>query len=51
LRLPPRPKLVVATAELAKEHERNHASRYADGHLPNALPPARPQLRLVQAGQ
>jgi hypothetical protein len=27
---------------LAKEHERNHVSRYAGGQVPNPLPPARP---------
>ena len=33
---------------LAKEHERNHKSRYADGEVPNPLPPSRPKLRLVK---
>lgn len=33
---------------LSKEHERTHASRYADGVVPNPLPPRRPQLRLVK---
>jgi hypothetical protein len=33
---------------LAKEHERVHQSRYADGAVPNPLPPKRPQLRLVK---
>ncbi len=33
---------------LAKEHERTHASRYAEGIVPNPLPPRRPQLRLVK---
>lgn len=33
---------------LAKEHERTHTSRYADGAIPNPLPPSRPYLRLVK---
>jgi hypothetical protein len=33
---------------LAKEYERTHASRYADGAVPNPLPPSRPHLRLVK---
>jgi hypothetical protein len=33
---------------LAKEHERVHASRYADGAAPNPLPRERPRLRLVK---
>jgi hypothetical protein len=33
---------------LAKEHERTHASRYADGAVSTPLPPSRPHLRLVQ---
>ncbi len=33
---------------LAKEHERTHASRYADGAVPNPLPASRPHLRLVK---
>jgi len=33
---------------LAKEHERTHRSRYADGAVPNPLPPPRPRLRLVK---
>lgn len=33
---------------LAKEHERTHRSRYADGAIPNPLPPSRPKLRLVK---
>jgi hypothetical protein len=33
---------------LAKEHERTHQSSYADGAVPNPLPPARPKLRLVK---
>jgi hypothetical protein len=33
---------------LAKEHERTHRSRYADGHVPNPLPRKRPKLRLVK---
>jgi len=33
---------------LAKEHERTHASRYADGDVPNPLPPSRPKLTLVK---
>jgi hypothetical protein len=33
---------------VAKEHERTHASRYADGAAPNPLPPSRPHLRIVK---
>lgn len=33
---------------LAKEHERTHQSRYADGAVPNPVPPSRPKLRLVK---
>jgi hypothetical protein len=33
---------------LAKEHERTHRSRYADGTIPNPLASGRPQLRLVK---
>jgi hypothetical protein len=33
---------------LAKEQERTHQSRYADGAIPNPLSPKRPQLRLVK---
>jgi hypothetical protein len=33
---------------LAKEHERTHQSRYADGRIPNPLPPDFPRLRLVK---
>ena len=33
---------------LAKEHERVHASRYADGIVPDPLPRQRPHLRLVK---
>jgi hypothetical protein len=33
---------------LAKEHERTHASRYADGAVPNPLPAGRPKLKLVK---
>ena len=33
---------------LAKEHERTHRSRYAEGVIPNPLPSRRPQLRLVK---
>ena len=35
---------------LAKEHERTHQSRYADGEVPNPIPPPRkrPALRLVK---
>jgi hypothetical protein len=33
---------------LAKEHERTHQSRYAQGEVPNPLPPSRPRLRLVK---
>jgi hypothetical protein len=33
---------------LAQEHERTHRSRYADGAIPNPLPPTRPHLKLVK---
>lgn len=33
---------------LAKEHERNHASRYADGIVPDPIPQPRPNLRVVK---
>lgn len=33
---------------LAKEHERTHASHYADGVVPNPLPTPGPHLRLVK---
>ena len=33
---------------LLKEHERTHESRYADGTVPNPLPPSPPRLRLVK---
>jgi hypothetical protein len=33
---------------LAKEHERTHRSRYADGDVPNPLTPSRPRLKLVK---
>jgi hypothetical protein len=33
---------------VAKEHERTHASGYADGAVPNPLPPSRPHLRLIK---
>lgn len=33
---------------LAKEHERTHQSRYADGAVPNPLTSRRPQLKLVK---
>lgn len=33
---------------VAKEHERTHASRYADGAVPNPLPPSRPHLQIVK---
>lgn len=33
---------------LGKEHQRTHKSRYADGAIPNPLPPSRPKLRLVK---
>ena len=33
---------------VAKEHERTHASRYADGAIPNPLPTSRPHLTLVK---
>jgi hypothetical protein len=36
------------TFHLAKEHERNHRSRYADGAPPDPLPARRPMLRLVK---
>ena len=32
---------------LAKEHERNHASRYADGVVPDPFPQPKPNLRVV----
>jgi hypothetical protein len=33
---------------LAKEHERTHASRYAESAVPTPLPPLRPHLKLVK---
>jgi hypothetical protein len=33
---------------LAKEHERNHSSRYADGIVPDPIPQPRPNLRIVK---
>ncbi len=33
---------------LAQDHQRNHASRYEDGHVPDPLPPAKPRLRRVK---
>lgn len=33
---------------VAKEHERTHASRYAEHAVPNPLPTSRPRLRLVK---
>jgi hypothetical protein len=33
---------------VAKEHERTHASRYADGAVPDPLPPSRPRLQIVK---
>jgi hypothetical protein len=33
---------------VAKEHERTHASGYADGAVPDPLPPSRPHLRLIK---
>lgn len=33
---------------LAKEHERTHVSRYADGAIPAVLPASRPKLTLVK---
>lgn len=33
---------------LAKEHDRTHRSRYADGTVPNPLPSRRPHLKLVK---
>lgn len=36
------------TFHLAREHQRTHASRYADGAIPNPLRPPRPQFKLVK---
>jgi hypothetical protein len=33
---------------VAKEHERTHASRYADGAVPDPLPHSRPRLQIVK---
>ena len=33
---------------IAKERERTHESRYADGTVPDPLPPSRPKLRLLK---
>lgn len=33
---------------LAKEHERNHTSRYTDGIVPDPIPQPRPNLRVVK---
>jgi hypothetical protein len=33
---------------VAKEHARTHALRYADGVVPNPLPPPRPHLKIVK---
>ena len=33
---------------LAKEHERVHQSRYADGIVPDPIPPQPPRLKLVK---
>jgi hypothetical protein len=33
---------------LAKEHERNHTSHYADGIVPDPIPQPRPNLRVVK---
>jgi len=33
---------------LAKEHERNHASRYASGVVPAPIPQPKPNLRVVK---
>jgi hypothetical protein len=33
---------------LVKEHERTHKSRYANGDVPNPIPPSRPHLKLVK---
>ena len=33
---------------LAQEQDRTHRSRYADGKVPNPLPPTRPHLKLVK---
>jgi len=30
------------------EHERTHKSRYANGDVPNPIPPSRPHLKLVK---
>jgi hypothetical protein len=38
---------VYCQFHLAQDHRRTHASRYADGTIPNPLPP-RPQLKLVK---
>ena len=36
---------------IAKEHERTHVSRYADGAVPNPLPRKPPQLQLVKRSE
>lgn len=33
---------------LARERERTHQSRYAEGTIPSPLPPQRPALKLVK---
>jgi hypothetical protein len=33
---------------LTKEHERNHASHYVDGGVPDPIPQPRPNLRVVK---
>jgi hypothetical protein len=33
---------------LAQDHRRTHTSRYANGEIPNPLPPTRPRLQLVK---
>jgi hypothetical protein len=33
---------------LARDHERNHASRYENAEIPEPLPPAKPRLRRVK---
>lgn len=36
------------TFHLAREHDRNHASRYEDGRVPDPMPPRRPKLKRVK---
>lgn len=33
---------------VAKEHERTHKSRYANGEVPDPLSPSRPHLKLIK---